>query len=109
MALDFQGIQPVNFGGRDCVPDINTELKMRLSQIQTYNEETDEVLASAFPKDEAYVKKFLKNQMTAFEKQKLHAYLVGGMEMVERLDSEIDQKFHEIFDKVDVKGVSDGE
>lgn len=99
MALTFSGIQPVNFGGKDCRPEINTETKLRLNQIERYDDETDEALASAFPKDEAYVKKFLAEQMTAFEKQKLHAYLTGGMDLVDKVEKEIEQRFHESFGK----------
>lgn len=107
MALEFHGIQPVNFGGKDCTPEINTETKLRLNQIERYDNETDETLASAFPKDEAYVKKFLHNQMTAFEKQKLHAYLTGGMDLVDKVEKEIEQRFHESFNKA--IGGDDGE
>ena len=102
MALQFQGKQPVEFGGRNCIPEINTEMKMRLSQIQSYDEETDKILASAFPKDEAYVLKFLKNDMTHFEKQELHAYLLGGMKMVDSLNDEVKKVFHDMF--AEVKG-----
>jgi hypothetical protein len=95
MALTFNGLQPVVFGGKECTPQINTELKMRLSQINNYNDETDEVLASAFPKEERYVKEFLSKQMTILDKERLHAYLVGGDEMLEQVET----KIHELFDK----------
>lgn len=85
MALSFSGLQPVEFGGKDCTPKIDTELKLRLSQIKAYNEADDDVLASVFPDDEAYVKDFLKNKMTVLEKQTLHAYLLGGMTAVNTL------------------------
>lgn len=90
MALSFNGLEPVTFGGKDCTPRINTELKMRLSQIKDYNEETDEVLASAFPDDEIYVRDFLKNKMTTFEKQTLHMYLFGGESMVNKVMNQLD-------------------
>lgn len=82
MALSFNGLEPVNFGGKDCTPRINTEIKLRLSQIKEYDANTDEVLASAFPDDEDYVLKFLKDKMTTFDKQTLHVYLIGGELMV---------------------------
>lgn len=90
MALSFNGLEPVEFGGKDCTPKLDTEIKLRLSQIKDYNESADEVLASAFPKDEAYVKEFLKDKMTVFDKQTLHAYLLGGETMVKSLLNKIE-------------------
>lgn len=91
MALSFNGIEPVTFGGKECTPKINTELKMRLSQIKDYNAEADEVLASAFPDDEKYVLEFLQEKMTTFDKQTLHVYLVGGETMVSKVLAQIDE------------------
>lgn len=102
MALDFNGLQPVGFGGKECKPELNTELKLRLSQIKNYNDEADEVLASAFPKNEAYVKKFLSENMTVIEKEMLHAYLLGGDQMVAQVQAKITQTFEEA-----MKGGSD--
>lgn len=89
MALSFNGIEPVNFGGKDCTPRINTELRLRLTDLKQYNEEADEVLASAFPNDESYVLSFLRDKMTILDKQTLHAYLIGGPSMVEALKDQM--------------------
>lgn len=91
MALSFNGIEPVTFGGRECKPVINTELKLRLAQIKEYNEEADEIFASVFPDDEKYVLKFLQEKMTTLDKQTLHAYLIGGEAMVARIMGSIDE------------------
>ena len=96
MALSFSGIQPVEFGGKDCTPKLDTELKMRLAQIKTYTEADDDVLASAFPDDEAYVRAFLKDKMTVLEKQTLHAYLLGGMTAVDTLMDGIKDTFRKV-------------
>ena len=93
MALSFNGIEPVSFGGKECTPKINTELKLRLSKINEYNDDTDDVLASAFPEDEEYVKTFLKDKMTNVEKQMLHVYLIGGEMMVNKILGKIDDTF----------------
>ena len=77
MALSLNGLEPVEFKGKTCKPVINTELKLRLTQITNYGESADNILASAFPDDEEYVREFLKNAPTV-EKEILHAYLVGG-------------------------------
>lgn len=91
MALSFNGLEPVSFGGKECTPKINTETKLRLSQIKEYNTETDEILASAFPDDEDYVLKFLKEKMTTFDKQTLHVYLVGGEIMVGKVLEQVSE------------------
>lgn len=95
MALEFNGLQPVSFGGKECTPELNTELKLRLAEIKTYNDEADEVLASAFPKNEAYVKGFLAKNMTVIEKETLHAYLLGGEQMVAQVQAKITQTFNQ--------------
>ena len=89
--LSFDGIQPVSFGGRDCVPSIDAELRLRVQALK-FDTDADEaraneILAKAFPKDEEYVKKFLEEQMTPFEKQQLQAYLFagpGGFRMIDQ-------------------------
>ena len=85
MALTFNGLQPVRFGGRDCEPKIDAETQLRLQNLKGYGPETDEVLASAFPGNEIYVKEFLQTKMTTFEKEELHAYLLGGESMLRNL------------------------
>lgn len=91
MALSFNGLEPVNFGGRDCTPKINAELKLRLAQLKEYNDNADEILAEAFPDDENYVLKFLREKMTTLDKQTLHVYLIGGETMVAKILNQIDE------------------
>lgn len=81
MALSFNGLEPITFGDKECMPKITAEIELKLSQVKKYDQETDEILASAFPDDESYVKGFLGN-MTMMDKQILHAYLVGGDTLV---------------------------
>lgn len=95
MALSFKGIDPVEFGGKTCIPSINAETRMRLATIKKYGPETDSILASAFPDDEVYVKDFLNNRMTVFDKVKLHAFLMGGEEMVATVVDELGKKLSE--------------
>lgn len=77
MALSLNGIEPVRIKGRDCIPKIDAETKLRLAEIKNYDSASDLVLASAFPDDEAYVREFLETA-PVIEKEILHAYLVGG-------------------------------
>lgn len=89
MALSIDGLEPVSFGGKTCEPKIDAEIKLRLAEIKNYDETSDEVLAMAFPKDEKFVAEFIKNKMTVLDKQKLHAYLLGGDIMVATLMEKI--------------------
>ena len=99
MALSFSGLEPVAFGGKVCTPKINAELKLRLQNIKQYNEETDKIMAAAFPDDEAYVLTFLNEKMVVTEKEILHAYLVGGESMVEIAREEIRKRTGEAFEE----------
>lgn len=94
--------EPVNFGGKECIPEINTETNMRLSQIKNYDESAIAVLASAFPSDEEYVKDFLK-QMSTLEIQELHAYLVGGPKMVEFVRKKVESALEAAMEESDEK------
>lgn len=95
MALSFNGLEPVTFGGKDCAPKITTETKLRLADINEYNDSADQVLASAFPEDESYVRNFLTEKMTILDKQTLHAYLLGGEQMVSALQNKISEVTNE--------------
>lgn len=85
-------VEPVDFGGKECMPKIDAETKLRLSQIKNYDETSILVLASAFPDDESYVRDFLKD-MSMLEIQELHAYLIGGARMVEILREQFKKAF----------------
>ena len=89
MALSIDGLEPVSIGGKNCVPKIDAEMKLRLSQIKNYDESADETLAMAFPDSEKYVHDFIKDKMTVLDKQILHAYLIGGDTMVAALMDKI--------------------
>lgn len=82
--LNLSTIEPVNFGGRECVPEIDAELKLRLSQINKFDDKAYKVIASAFPNDEKYVLDFMK-RMATIDIQKLQVYLIGGPTMVEAM------------------------
>lgn len=92
--LNLNAIEPVNFGGRECTPKIDTETKMRLSLIKEYDEKAQTTLASAFPDDEEYVKEFL-SRMATVDMQVLHAYLIGGPTMVEAIQNKVKKAVEE--------------
>lgn len=91
--LKFDGIQPVCFGGRDCMPKTNTELRLRLQGISfktdAETEKADKIIAECFPDDQEYVEKFLNNEMTPYEKQELRAYLVSGPSAIRMINKAI--------------------
>lgn len=87
--LELNAIEPVAFGGKECTPEINAETKMRLSQIKKYDEVALDAIASAFPKDESFVRQFL-GRMATVDVEILHAYLIGGPTMVEKIQSRVD-------------------
>lgn len=90
--LNLNTLEAVNFGGKECMPEINAETKMRLSQLKKYDEASYAILAAAFPADEDYVKEFLP-KMTTIDLEILHAYLMGGPTMVESIRRQMDGAF----------------
>jgi len=96
--LKFNGIEPVVFGLRECTPEINAEMKLRLSQIKNYDEKDCKVLAEAFPNDEQYVRNFLK-KMSKIDIQTLHAYLIGGQKMVETVLKSVERQIDKAMDE----------
>lgn len=88
--LNFGAIEPVGFGGKECTPKIDTETKMRLSQIKKYDETALSAIASAFPDDEAFVREYL-GRMATVDVEILHAYLIGGPSMVEKIQNRVDE------------------
>lgn len=96
--LKLNTLEPVDFGGRECAPQINAEVKLRLSRIKKYDEEALSVIAEAFPDDEEYVRNFL-DKMVTMDVQTLHAYLLGGQTMVETLTEQMNNALSSITEK----------
>lgn len=106
--LSFDGVQPVRFGGRDCIPSTDAELRLRIQALKFDTDanqaHANEILAKAFPEDEEYVKKFLDKQMTTFEKQQLQAYLLAGAAGIRMINSTITEAI-----KGATKGATNGQ
>mgnify|MGYP006908796181 CR=1 FL=1 len=102
--LSFDGIQPVRFGGRDCTPSVDAELRLRIQSLKFGTDadeaHADETLAKAFPEDEEYIREFLGNQMTPFEKQQLQAYLLAGAAGIRMINNTITEA---------IKGATNGQ
>lgn len=92
MAFTLQKLEPVQFGDITEVPQITSELRLRLDILKISSAaELDaaiETLASAFPVHKAAVIEYLKSpSLPALELSRLRAYLTGGENAVKALDS----------------------
>ena len=80
--LSFSGLQPVSFGGKECAPKLDTEIRLRISNVKLDTasdiEHAAKVFAEAFPDDKDYVRDFIENQMTGYEVRELQVYLTQG-------------------------------
>lgn len=99
MGLNFNKIEPVQFGDIVAMPKIDEETKLRLqninlSTVQGWNDGV-ELMAGCFSEKKDEVKDFMKNNMNSFDLNKLQAYLMGGDSMVEMLE----KKMERILDK----------
>lgn len=86
--LHFNGLEPIDFKGKECTPKVDTEARLRLNIIKFGTEaeikEADEVLASCF--EEQYAKDFIKNKLSPDDKEVLRTYLAGGETGLNRLN-----------------------
>ena len=91
--LKFNGKRPINFGGVDYNWSVNQETQLRLetARFDTEQEtkEADEVLASCFSDEKA--KKFIKENLSALDKQLIISYMIGGETGVNVFDKGIDK------------------
>lgn len=85
--LHFQGLEPVDFKGKQYEPKLDAEKKLRLQTIKFGTEEelahADEVLCSCFDEQEA--KDFIRTKLSWEDKQVLATYLTGGETGLNRL------------------------
>lgn len=92
MALVFNAIEPVRFGNLEAIPKVGAELRLRIQKIDFGN--TDEkisaardVLSQAFGDKSMEVRKFMSdNDMSAFDLERLAAYLIGGDNLLAQFD-----------------------
>lgn len=86
--LHFNGLEPIDFKGKECTPKVDTEARLRLSTIKFGTDaeirEADEVLASCF--EEQYAKDFIRDKLSPDDKEVLRTYLVGGETGLNRLN-----------------------
>lgn len=99
MAYKLTQIEPVQFGDKQIEPELDAEKKLRLGRISytggaEAEKKADEIIASCFPNDEAFVKEYLAKCATP-TKTRLAAYLVGGEETVKAIEKAYEQQLTE--------------
>ena len=86
--LHFNGLEPIDFKGKECTPKVDTEARLRLNTIKFGTEaeikEADEVLASCF--EEQYAKDFIRAKLSPDDKEVLRTYLANGETGLNRLN-----------------------
>lgn len=92
MAFKVSTKSSVEFNGKEFIPEVTTELRIRIGEISFQTEEdskkADKVLSECFPGNENEVLALLP-KVSIYEKQLLRAYLVGGDRAVEAIEHEL--------------------
>lgn len=90
--LHFNGLEPIDFGGKLCEPKLDAEKKLRLQKINfdtvENTTEADDVLASCF--DEKQAKTFIREKLSVDDKVVLKTYLISGETGLNRLSKATD-------------------
>ncbi len=104
MAFKTKLMEEVEFGEISEIPQLTTELRMRLDRI-SFKTESDtknaiEILASAFPVHKTEIIEYLSSpQMPTIELSRLRAYLTGGDAAVAALDNSFNIAIEKAIDK----------
>jgi hypothetical protein len=111
MALKIAGIEPVEFGSRNCKPRLDADKRLRLSQLKydtdTNRAKANEVIASCFPDDEEFVLDFLRNEISETDRQLLALYLRGGQTAIDAYQKAYNQLMEEALAKAKTEGEND--
>lgn len=107
MALKIAGIEPVELGERKCMPRMDADKRLRLSQLK-FKTKTDlakaaEIIASCFPSDKDYAEEFLKNYAGPTDMQLVALYLQGGQKALDIYQSTYDRLMNEAIEKAQAK------
>lgn len=99
MALSFKknSAEAIAFGDLVATPNVDIEARLRIQGLQMGNaneiKEAILVISECFGDKKDEVAEFLSKDMTVLDLAKLKAYLVGGDDMVERVNSAMDGAF----------------
>lgn len=105
MPLSFKKVKPVDFEDFTALPQVNTEIRLRLQnlkfQTEPQLEQAKDVLASAFGEEKARVRQFMDdNYMSPIGLQELQAYLLGGEQGLEQYRERVNMAMDKAVDKV---------
>lgn len=107
MALKIAGIEPVELGERKCMPRMDADKRLRLSQLKFKTKQdltkSAEVIASCFPSDKDYAEEFLKNYAGPTDMQLVALYLQGGQKALDIYQSTYDRLMNEAIEKAQAK------
>ena len=113
MALKIAGIEPVEFGDKQCKPRLDADKRLRLSQINI-NDKGDttkaiKVIASCFPADEEFVEEFLTNEASPTDITIIAMYLRGGQKALDNYQRVLDQMVEEATKDIQSKLAAESE
>lgn len=89
--LHFNGLEPIDFGGKECKVIADQELKLRIRAINGHidsNDQLTDLLVQCF--DDDYAKDFVRNKLSWDDKVVVAAYISGGETAVNRLSRATD-------------------
>lgn len=100
MGLEFNKLQPVQFGEFAATPKLTTELKLRLQSALTSDKtrttdgmvELTKVLANCFPENSEEVESFIESYMTVDDIAKLATFLLTGEAGLKRLAAQMEAR-----------------
>lgn len=108
--LHFNGLEPIDFKGKLCEPKMDTEKKLRLSQVKFETEEqireADEILSSCF--DDDYAKTFIREKLSVDDKVVLKTYLCNGETGLNRLSTVTEGAIEKYITRAMDKGANNG-
>lgn len=104
MAFKTKLIEPVEFGEISELPQVTTELRMRLEQARFDTDDnikdSIEVISSAFPKNKDAIREYLSSPaIITFELARLRGYLTGGDVAVAALDNSFNVAIEKVVDR----------
>lgn len=98
MALEFKkSLEAISFGGLVVEPKLDVEKRLRLQNIKFEEidvagmKEAIEVIASCFGDKAEEVKEFISSSMDISQIVRLQVYLIGGDEMLAKMDKKIEE------------------
>lgn len=97
MALNFKksALEAISFGDLVVTPSVDIESRLRIQQTKLGSasevKEAIAVMAECFGEKAEEVAKFMSEQMSIVDLAKLQVYLVGGDDMLHKVEKKLDE------------------